>query len=126
MDYDALDRRLLDEFQDDFPLAPQPYAVIAERLGTTEDEVLARLTRLTQAGTISRVGAVFRPHTVGRSTLAAIAVPKDRLDAVAELVSAYPEVNHNYQRDHRLNLWFVVAACDEAKVCRSHIFPSHL
>lgn len=107
---DALDRRLLDDFQHDFPLASRPYAVLGDRLGIAEDEVVQRLDRLRRQGAVSRVGAVIRPHAVGHSTLAAMAVPADWLERVAELVSGYAEVNHNYQRDHRLNLWFVVTA----------------
>lgn len=107
---DETDRRLLDDFQHDFPLTPRPYADLAERLGTSEADVIERLARLQQAGAVSRVGAVIRPHAVGASTLAAMAVPPEWLERVAELVSGYPEVNHNYQRDHRLNLWFVVTA----------------
>ncbi|MGE5515693.1 MAG: AsnC family transcriptional regulator [Bacteroidota bacterium] len=109
---DDIDRRLLDDFQQAFPLASRPYAELGERLGITEGEVLARLSRLHGAGAISRIGAVIRPNVVGASTLAAMAVPGEWLEQVAELVSGYPEVNHNYQRDHRLNLWFVVAGAD--------------
>jgi DNA-binding Lrp family transcriptional regulator len=107
---DKSDRRLLNDFQRDFPLVPRPYAAVAESLGIDEPEVLERLAHLADHGSISRVGAVFRPHTVGGSTLAAMAVPEDDLERVAALVSSYPEVNHNYQREHRLNLWFVVTA----------------
>jgi DNA-binding Lrp family transcriptional regulator len=107
---DALDRRLLDDFQHDFPLDSRPYAVLGDRLGIAEDEVVRRLDNLRRQGAVSRVGAVIRPHAVGHSTLAAMAVPAEWLERVAELVSGYPEVNHNYQRDHRLNLWFVVTA----------------
>jgi hypothetical protein len=59
---------------------------------------------------------VFAPNTVGSSTLAALAVPPERLDAVAAFVSSHAEVNHNYQRDHHFNLWFVVTASDAAAV----------
>ncbi len=72
--------------------------------------MLETLARLQAEGAISRVGAVVRPNSIGASTLAAMAVPPDRLDEVAARVSARPEVNHNYEREHRLNLWFVVAA----------------
>ena len=109
-----LDRRLLNDFQQDFPLAPTPYAEMARNLGVTEAEVLARLEALKRAGAVSRVGAVVRPNTVGVSTLAAIAVPPERLEEIAEVVSGYTEVNHNYEREHRLNLWFVVTAPDTA------------
>jgi DNA-binding Lrp family transcriptional regulator len=111
-----LELRLLNDFQRDFPLAPAPFGEIARRLGVAESEVLATLRRLHAGGAVSRVGAVFRPHRVGASTLAAMAVPPARLDEVARRVNACPEVNHNYQREHRFNLWFVVTAESTARV----------
>ena len=114
-DLSAFEKRLLDEFQRDFPLAPRPYAEIARRLGADEAAVIAALRRLRDDGFVSRVGAVVAPHRAGWSTLAAMAVPAARLDEVAAMVSAYPEVNHNYEREHRLNLWFVVAGPDAAR-----------
>ncbi len=110
------DRRLLNDFQHEFPLTPAPYADMARELGVTEDEVIARLRELKQAGTISRVGAVVRPNTIGVSTLAAMAVPPEELEPVAALVNGYAEVNHNYEREHRLNLWFVATAPDAARL----------
>ncbi len=110
---DPLDTRLLDEFQRGFPLCPRPYAVLAQQLNLDEADVLFRLARLKAAGTVSRVGATVRPNLAGASTLAAMAVPEDRLDAVATLVGAEPGVNHSYQREDAWNLWFVIAAADE-------------
>jgi DNA-binding Lrp family transcriptional regulator len=110
------ERRLLNEWQRGFPLSPTPYADIARALGVTEAEVLEALARLKSAGAVSRVGAVVRPNTVGVSTLAAMCVPPERLDAVAALVNEHAEVNHNYEREHRLNLWFVVTAPDAARL----------
>jgi len=111
----AFEKRLLDEFQRDFPLTPRPYAELARRLDADEATVIAALRRLQDEGFVSRVGAVVAPHRAGWSTLAAMAVPAARLDEVAAMVSACPEVNHNYEREHRLNLWFVVAAPDVAR-----------
>jgi DNA-binding Lrp family transcriptional regulator len=109
-----LEKRLLNDFQCDFPLSPRPFEVLAQRLGVSELQVLATLGRLQGLGAVSRVGPVLRPNRVGVSTLAAMAVPAERLDLVARLVSAYDEVNHNYERDHHFNLWFVVTAEDDA------------
>lgn len=109
----TLEFRLLNEFQRDFPLADRPFAAIAQRLGSDEATVLATVQRLQQEGAISRVGAVFAPRSIGASTLAALAVPPERLDAVAAQVSAHAGVNHNYAREHRYNLWFVATAADE-------------
>lgn len=113
---DDVDRRLLSDFQHGFPLTPTPYADIAREVGVSEPEVLARLETLSKAGAVSRVGAVIRPNTVGASTLAAMSVPGTELERVAALVSGYAEVNHNYEREHALNLWFVVAAPDTARL----------
>ncbi len=109
-----LDKRLLNDFQDGLPLSPTPYADMAATLGVSEAEVLARLQALSASGAVSRVGAVVRPNTVGVSTLAAMRVPPAELERVAQLVSGYPEVNHNYEREHELNLWFVATAPDAA------------
>lgn len=111
-----LERKLLNGFQREFPLEPRPFAVLAERLGVTEDEVLAVLRDLRERRILGRVGPVFKPNQVGASTLAALAVPQERLDEVAAVVSAFPEVNHNYAREHRFNLWFVVTGETPAHV----------
>jgi DNA-binding Lrp family transcriptional regulator len=111
-----LERQLLDCFQRDLPLVERPFAAMARDLGTDEAEVIACLERLSRAGVVSRVGAVLEPHRAGWSTLAAMAVPASRLEAVAELVNGYEEVNHNYEREHRLNLWFVVCAPTRRRV----------
>jgi DNA-binding Lrp family transcriptional regulator len=107
------DQRLLNNYQRDFPLVPRPFAALGEHLGIGEDAVIEALRSLAEQGAVSRVGAVFKPGAVGASTLAAMAVPPERLDAVAAQVSAHQEVNHNYEREHRLNLWFVVTAKDD-------------
>lgn len=111
-----LDRALLDKYQRGFPLVSRPFAYIASELGVSEETVLDSLAALQGLGVISRIGAVVRPHRAGWSTLAALAVPEDRLEQVAAIVSGFSEVNHNYERRHRLNLWFVVTAPDPAAV----------
>ena len=111
-----LERRLIDAFQRGVPLSPRPYAEMAEALGVSEQQVLTALERLRADGTLSRVGPVFAPNRVGASTLAAMAVPAEQLEQVAALVSSYPEVNHNYEREHRFTLWFVVTAPSRNRV----------
>jgi len=112
-DYTPLQRALLNNFQQGFPLTAHPYADLAEQLGVSEQEVLQTLKELQDNKTISRVGPVFRVGSVGASTLAAMAVPEERLEEVAALVNEYDAVNHNYEREHDFNLWFVATAVDE-------------
>ncbi|RZU38536.1 AsnC family transcriptional regulator [Fluviicoccus keumensis] len=107
---DPTDRRLINRLQRGLPIVPQPYAAVADELGLSEAELLARLQHLLDTGILSRFGPMFQIERAGgRFTLAAIAVPPERFDEVAAIVNAFPEVAHNYQRTHTLNMWFVVA-----------------
>ncbi|MFZ2725433.1 MAG: Lrp/AsnC family transcriptional regulator [Methylococcaceae bacterium] len=105
-----LHKHLLDDFQRDFPLTPRPYLTIANRLGVSETDVLNAFEQLNQQQFISRIGAVIPPNHIGSSSLVAMAIPPEQLHEVAEKISVYPEINHNYEREHRFNLWFVAVA----------------
>ncbi len=113
---DALTLAMLDAWQRGFPLTPRPFAEIGDAMGLDERAVIARLAAAQAHGLISRIGAAVQPNTVGASTLAALSVPNERLEEVAAIVSAQPEVTHNYEREHEWNLWFVVTAADRAGV----------
>jgi len=105
-----LTEKLLNDFQRNFPLNPMPFEQIAIALNTSTEVVIAKLKELQEKGAVSRVGPVFSPNTVGVSTLAAMAVPEDLLEQVAEQVNTYQQINHNYEREHAFNLWFVATA----------------
>jgi DNA-binding Lrp family transcriptional regulator len=105
-----LHKQLLNDFQRDFPLVERPYLEIANKLGVSEDAVLAALTELRDNRLISRVGPIIPPNQIGVSMLVSMAVPEAELQKVADIVSRFPEVNHNYEREHRFNLWFVAVA----------------
>lgn len=107
---------VLDGWQRDFPLVPQPFAAIARAAGLSEGELLLGLSEMQEAGILGRVGATIRPNSVGVSMLAAMKVPQGRLEEVARIVNAQAGVNHNYEREHEINLWFVIAAPDAASL----------
>lgn len=137
-DLDIADRQLLNLLQSDFPLVPQPFAVLAERLGLKEEEALERSAALRRSGILRHLSAIFDAHRVGyRSTLVSFAVPPERLQAAADIVSAHPGVSHNYGREHEYNLWFVLAVprdsdlesivadmAERARVLKYHILPA--
>lgn len=118
MHLDPLGRRLIERFQHGMPLCAEPYRAMAEALGCEEAEVLASLHGLQQAGGLSRIGPVFEHSRAGASTLVALAVPAARLEQVAARISQYPEVNHNYLREHHYNLWFVLTGPNRALLDR--------
>ncbi len=113
-----ISQQLIELYQKDFPLTPTPYADIADKLGVSEQRVISELTRLEENGTISRVGPVFNHCKAGSSTLAAMQVPEGDLQRVADIVSSFNEVNHNYEREHAINLWFVVTAPNRPTLLR--------
>lgn len=113
---DMLDHRLLDDFQRGLPLTPRPFAAMGAALGEAEETVINRLAALKAGGFISRVGATVRPNTAGASTLAAMAVPAERLEETAAAVGAEAGVNHSYLREDEWNLWFVATAPDTAEL----------
>jgi DNA-binding Lrp family transcriptional regulator len=114
---DELDRAILNRLQSCLPLCERPFAQVAQALGTDEDELLERLRRMLADGTLTRFGPLFDAERLGGAfTLAAMAVPPEDLERVAALVNALPEVAHNYQRDHRYNLWIVLAADAPEKI----------
>jgi DNA-binding Lrp family transcriptional regulator len=106
----VFEKALLDGWQRDFPLEARPYARIAAELGVSEGKVCTTLQSLKERGVLSRAGAVVQPNTAGCSTLVAMRVPEADLERVAAQISAEAAVNHNYQREHDFNLWFVVTA----------------
>lgn len=113
VDYSLLEQYLLNNFQHDFPLSSKPFNEIAESLNIEPEVVIATFKKLQASGAISRVGPVIKPNIIGASVLAALAVPEDELLETANLISTYPEVNHNYEREHEFNLWFVITATDQ-------------
>lgn len=107
---DELDRRIINLLQAGLPVVDEPYAAVAEELGIEEDELLSRLQLLLDNKMLSRFGPMYDAQKMGGAfSLVAMKVPAPRFDEVAELVNSYPEVAHNYQRDHNFNLWFVIA-----------------
>ncbi|MCK6421207.1 MAG: Lrp/AsnC family transcriptional regulator [Aquabacterium sp.] len=107
---------LLNDWQQRFPLDREPFAVIARQLDVPTATVLTGYRGLLRDGTLSRIGGVFGAGAGGAALLAAMAVPAARLEAVAAIVSAHPGVNHNYERENELNLWFVMTGRDATRV----------
>jgi len=112
----SLDRLILNVIQSNFPLSPRPFRIVAEKVGSTEEEVLERVRLLKERKIIRRLGGVFDSHKMGFvSTLVALQVLPERIEQVAEEISDLPGVTHNYQRDHLFNLWFTLTCpSDEA------------
>ena len=107
---DQIDRDLINGLHGGLAICERPYLEAAQRLGLSEDELLARLTRLLADGVLTRVGPLYQIERMGGAfTLAALHAPAEQFEQVAQSVNALPQVAHNYARDHDLNMWFVIA-----------------
>lgn len=114
---DQRDKELLNVIQKDFPLSPRPFQEIGESLGMGEKEVIERLEALKSGGLIRRLGGVFDPGGLGYcSTLVALEVQGPEIEKIARAVNQFSQVTHNYQRDHRYNLWFTIIAGSPAEI----------
>ncbi|SHE31039.1 transcriptional regulator, AsnC family [Modicisalibacter ilicicola DSM 19980] len=109
-DLDVLDRRIINRLQDGLPVVEAPFAAVADELAIDEQVLLERLKALKENGVLSRFGPMYHAERLGGGlTLAAMAIPEARFDEIVERVNTFPEVAHNYRREHRLNMWFVLA-----------------
>lgn len=117
---DELDRRIINALQGGFPISDEPYREVADSLGTTEAELLARLQRMLDTKVLTRFGPMFQIEEMGGAfVLAALAVPEARYEEVTALVNALPQVAHNYRREHQLNMWFVLATESKAGIAEA-------
>lgn len=107
---DDLDRALINTLQGGFPICERPYAEVATRVGSDEATVIARIESLLQRGLLSRFGPMYHAAQMGGAlSLAAMEIPSADYERVTDIVNNQPEVAHNYERTHRLNMWFVLA-----------------
>jgi siroheme decarboxylase len=117
---DDIDRRIINALQGGFPLCDEPYHAVAESLGIDATELIARIERMLQDRVLTRFGPMYQVERMGGSfVLAALAVPQAEFDRIAEIVNALPEVAHNYRREHRLNMWFVLATETREGIARA-------
>lgn len=114
---DAIDRAIINNLQGGFPVSEQPFADAAMALSLSEDELIGRIGGLLSDGTLTRFGPMYHAERLGGGlSLAAIQVPADDFERVADIVNGFPEVAHNYARDHALNMWFVLATEEPERI----------
>lgn len=104
----ALDRKILNKIQEDIPLVPEPFKVLAKDTGVTEENLFKRIEELKDKG-------IIRGYTVGvnhkilgfKSTLLGLRVLQDKVESLGKELAAYPEITHCFQRKGEFNLWVV-------------------
>ncbi len=116
---DPTEKAVINGLQGGFPLTHRPFRDAGAELGLSEGELIDGVGGLLAGGQLSRFGPLWNAEALGGAVcLAAMAVPPERFDEVAERVNAHPEIAHNYERDHAFNMWFVVSAPDGGSIER--------
>ena len=114
---DTIDRAIINNLQGGFPVSERPFADAAIALGLSEDELIARIGRLLDDGTLTRFGPMYHAELLGGGlSLAAMQVPPGDFERVADIVNSFAEVAHNYARDHAFNMWFVLATEESERI----------
>ena len=117
---DELDRRIVNALQGGFPLCERPFAAAARDLGTSEEILIQKIGHLLRQGVLTRFGPMYDAERLGGAfTLCAMSVPARDFERVARLVNAHPEVAHNYERAHPLNMWFVLATETPSQIIKT-------
>ncbi|WP_029066317.1 AsnC family transcriptional regulator [Labrenzia sp. DG1229] len=119
-DLSKLDRQLINRLQDDLPLVSNPFETIGDDLGLSEQEIVDKVRQLRDDGFLTRFGPFFDAEALGGAfCLCAMSVPENRFEDVLTKVNAHAEVAHNYERDHKLNMWFVLATESRGDIMRT-------
>jgi DNA-binding Lrp family transcriptional regulator len=117
---DNTDKQILNMIQTGFPVVAEPYVVIGRSVGISEEEAYQRVMELMESGIIRRLGASFDSRGLGwTSTLCTMCIPPEKIEKCASVVSEHPGVTHNYERDHKFNLWFTYIAPDKDTVSKT-------
>lgn len=114
---DERDKRLLNVLQSEFPLDPEPFKLVAQKLEAPLDWVLARTQTLLDERIIREITPIFDTRTLGyESMLVAARVDPENPHRAAKVINAHPGVSHNYLRNHEFNMWFTIATPPDSKL----------
>lgn len=114
---DEMDRLIINALQEGLPLCARPFAALAHELDVEEGQIVSRLEKLLDDNVLTRFGPLYDAERLGGAlSLCALSAPPERFEATAALVNAHPEVAHNYEREHALNMWFVLATDSRRRI----------
>lgn len=96
----SLEKKIIRILQKEIPVDKEPYKIIAEELGLTEEELLEKINKLHNEGILKRVGAVLRHEEAGikGNALVVWKVPEEKVENVGNIMSSLQEISHCYER----------------------------
>lgn len=110
-------KEILLRIQKNFPLTSKPFEAIAKELGMEEDEVISIIQNQKDEKIIRQTSAIFDTKSLGyKSSLVAFEIDEDKIDEAVKIINAHPGVSHNYERNHKFNIWFTMAVSPDSKI----------
>jgi len=110
-------KKILLRIQKNFPLNHRPFKVIADEFGISEKEVIGIIQEQKEKKIIRQTSAIFDTKSLGyKSSLVAFEIDEDKIDKAVEIINAHPGVSHNYERNHKFNIWFTLAVAPDTKI----------
>ena len=108
---------ILLRIQKNFPLIDKPFEEIAKELNTTEDNIISIIQEQKNEKIIRQTSAIFDTKSLGyKSSLIAFEIDEDKIDDAVKIINAHPGVSHNYERNHKFNIWFTCAVSPSSKL----------
>jgi DNA-binding Lrp family transcriptional regulator len=94
------EREILAAIQDGLPLEPEPYRVVADRIGMSEERVLAVIRSMLDERKIKRIGAVPNHYALGITAngMSVWDVPDERATEIGRRLGDREEITHCYRR----------------------------
>jgi DNA-binding Lrp family transcriptional regulator len=107
MELNNEDRKIIAALEDGLPLVPEPYQVLAERVGTGEGDIRRRIAEMTAEGIFGRFGVIVRHREIGYRVAAMVVwdIPDDEVQEAAAGLAAQQDVHLCYRRPRRLPEW---------------------
>jgi DNA-binding Lrp family transcriptional regulator len=97
------EKQIIRVLQEGLPLDDRPYQSLADKLGMSEEDLLAKIISFQERGLIRRFGATVRQRAVGVSANAMVVwnVPEAQADLAGSTLAGFPQVTHCYRRPRR-------------------------
>ena len=110
-------KKILLRIQKNFPLVAKPFKEIAKELNTNEDEIIKIIQEQKDEKIIRQTSAIFDTKSLGyKSSLVAFEINEDKIDSAVEIINSHPGISHNYERNHKFNIWFTMACSPSSKL----------
>ena len=94
------DKNIIKVTQNDIPLVSEPFKVLAEEIGISEEKLLEKLNLYKEAGIMRRFAAILFHRKAGfkANGMTVWKVPEEKVEEIGYKLASYKSVSHCYKR----------------------------